>query len=94
MGHRTLLITGALDFVIAPLRPLFDDIVSATLGVDDLGRLTGELISAPPTGEARALVMAQYADAEGLSMEESVAYADSTSDLKASESVSIGGNVL
>ena len=32
LGHRTLLITGALDFVIAPLRPLFDDIVCARLG--------------------------------------------------------------
>jgi HAD superfamily hydrolase (TIGR01490 family) len=87
LGHRTLLITGALDFVVEPLRPLFDDIVSATLGVDDEGRLTGELIAAPPTGEARALVMAAYADAEGLSLEESVAYADSASDLPMLEAV-------
>ena len=27
LGHRTLLITGALDLAIEPLRPLFDDIV-------------------------------------------------------------------
>src|SRR5262249_3393818 len=78
---------GALDFVVAPLRPLFDDIVSATLGVDSEGRLTGELIAAPPTGEARALVMAAYADAEGLSLEQSVAYADSASDLPMLEAV-------
>ena len=32
LGHRTLLITGALDCVVAPLHPLFDDIVSARLG--------------------------------------------------------------
>src|SRR5947209_10211648 len=76
LGHRTLLITGALDFVVEPLRPLFDDIVAATLAVDDNGKLTGELLSAPPTGEARALVMAEYAAAEGLSLEQSVAYAD------------------
>ncbi len=25
LGHRTVLITGALDFVVEPLRPLFDD---------------------------------------------------------------------
>ena len=31
LGHRTLLITGALDFVVEPLRPLFDDIVCARL---------------------------------------------------------------
>src|SRR6266852_5875440 len=30
-GHRTLLITGALDFVIEPLRPLFDDVVAAEM---------------------------------------------------------------
>jgi HAD superfamily phosphoserine phosphatase-like hydrolase len=80
LGHKTLLITGALDFVIAPLRPLFDDIVCASLGRVD-GRFTGELDTLPPIGEARALLLADYADAHGLSLSESVAYADSTSDL-------------
>ncbi|MGH9179313.1 MAG: HAD-IB family phosphatase, partial [Acidimicrobiales bacterium] len=87
LGHRTVLITGALDFAIAPLRPLFDDIVCAKLGVDAEGRLTGELLAGPPTGEARALVMKDYADAEGLRLEESVAYADSASDLPMLEAV-------
>ena len=67
--------------MVAPLRPLFDDIVAATLGADQLGRLTGELVQAPPTGEARAMVMAAYASAEGLDLEQAVAYADSASDL-------------
>jgi len=80
LGHRTLLITGALDFIIAPLRPLFDDVVCARMGERD-GRLTGELVELPPTGEARALIMAEYADANGLQLSESVAYADSASDL-------------
>src|SRR5207302_295194 len=62
LGHRTVLLTGALDFVIEPLRPLFDDVVSATLDERD-GRLTGELVAVPPTGEARALLLAQYTDA-------------------------------
>jgi HAD superfamily hydrolase (TIGR01490 family) len=86
LGHRTLLITGALDFVIAPLRPLFDDVVCARMGERD-GRFTGELVDAPPTGEARALIMAEYAAGEGLSLEESVAYADSASDLPMLEAV-------
>jgi alcohol-forming fatty acyl-CoA reductase len=85
-GHRTLLITGALDFVIEPLRPLFDDVVCARLDERD-GRLTGELLDGPPTGEARAMVMAEYAAAEGLRLEESVAYADSASDLPMLEAV-------
>jgi len=87
LGHRTLLITGALDFVIEPLRPLFDDIVCARLGEDGAGRLTGELLAAPPTGEARALLMAGYAAAEGLRLDQSVAYADSASDLPMLEAV-------
>jgi HAD superfamily phosphoserine phosphatase-like hydrolase len=86
LGHRTLLITGALDFVLKPFEPLFDDVVCAQLGERD-GRLTGELVKAPPTGEARALVMAEYADAHGLRLEESVAYADSASDLPMLEAV-------
>ncbi len=32
LGHRTVLITGALDLVVEPLRPLFDSIVCARLG--------------------------------------------------------------
>lgn len=80
LGHKTLLITGALDVVIEPLRPLFDEVVCASLGRRN-GRFTGELLEAPPTGEARALIMADYAGANGLDLEESVAYADSASDL-------------
>jgi len=80
LGHRTLLITGALDFVVAPLAPLFDEIVCARLEVRD-GRFTGELASTPPTGEARALLMERWSASFGLSLAETVAYADSTSDL-------------
>ena len=87
LGHRTLLITGALDLVVKPLIPLFDDVVSAHLGVTADGRYTGELVDVPPTGEARAQVMADYAAAEGLELSESVAYADSSSDLPMLEAV-------
>ncbi|MBL8777926.1 MAG: HAD-IB family hydrolase [Acidimicrobiales bacterium] len=86
LGHRTVLITGALDFVIEPLRPLFDDIVCAELS-QKRGKYTGELIDVPPTGETRAQAMASYAAAEGLSLKESVAYADSASDLPMLEAV-------
>jgi len=85
-GHRTVLITGALDFVIEPLRPLFDDVVCARMGERD-GCFTGELVTLPPTGEARALAMAEYAEAENLTLAECVAYADSASDLPMLEAV-------
>ncbi|HEX3793351.1 MAG TPA: HAD-IB family phosphatase, partial [Acidimicrobiales bacterium] len=86
LGHRTLLITGALDFVIEPVRPLFDDIVCAEMGSAG-GRLTGRLTNLPPIGEARAIVLEEYAEAHNLSLEESVAYADSASDLAMLEAV-------
>jgi fatty acyl-CoA reductase len=86
LGHRTVLITGALDLVVEPLRPLFDTIVCARLGEVD-GTFTGRLEELPPIGEARALVLAEYAEAEGLQLEESMAYADSASDLPMLEAV-------
>ena len=80
LGHRTILITGALDVIVEPLRPLFDHVVAARLVQRD-GRFTGELIEAPCTGEARALAIRAYCESEGLRLEECVAYADSASDL-------------
>jgi HAD superfamily hydrolase (TIGR01490 family) len=86
LGQRTLLITGALDFIIEPIRPLFDDIVCAAMESRD-GRLTGHLTTLPPIGEARALLLADYAERHSLSLDESVAYADSASDLAMLEAV-------
>jgi HAD superfamily hydrolase (TIGR01490 family) len=86
LGHRTLLITGALEFVIAPLRPLFDDIVCARMSQAE-GRFTGRLDELPPIGEARAQLLADYADSHGLDLRESIAYADSASDLAMLEAV-------
>jgi alcohol-forming fatty acyl-CoA reductase len=87
LGHRTVLITGALDFAIGPLRPLFDDVVCAKLDTRPDGTYRGELTEVPPTGEARASVLAEYADANGFDLAEAVAYADSTSDLPMLEAV-------
>jgi len=81
LGHRTVLITGALDFVVEPLRPLFDDIVSASLAVGDDGRYLGQMVDVPPTGESRASALFDYAKAHDLNLDEAVAYADSSNDL-------------
>ncbi len=81
LGHRTILITGALEFLVEPLRPLFDEIVAARMTVRPDGTLSGELDVSPPTGEARALILADYCDSHNLRLEETVSYADSTSDL-------------
>jgi fatty acyl-CoA reductase len=87
LGHRTVLITGALSFVVEPLRPLFDEIIAAEMAVKPDGTYAGELTDVPPTGETRAQLLLDYCEAEGLSMAESVAYADSTSDLPMLEAV-------
>jgi fatty acyl-CoA reductase len=81
LGHRTVLITGALDFVVEPLRPLFDDIVSASLAVGDDERYLGQMLHVPPTGESRASALFDYAAEHDIDLAESVAYADSSNDL-------------
>jgi HAD superfamily hydrolase (TIGR01490 family) len=87
LGHRTVLITGALDFAVRGLRPLFDEIIAAEMSVKPDGTYSGHLIGVPPTGETRAQILADYCTAEGLRLDESVAYADSTSDLPMLEAV-------
>ncbi|MCP4963439.1 MAG: HAD-IB family hydrolase [Actinomycetia bacterium] len=85
-GHRTVLITGALELAVKPLAPLFDDIIAARMDHRN-GRYTGEMIDVPPTGEVRAQVMLEWADEHGLDLREGVAYADSASDLPMLEAV-------
>ncbi len=86
LGHRTVLITGALNIVVEPLGPLFDDVICSEMSIKN-DRYTGELLSVPPTGEVRAQALRDYADANGFDLAESVAYADSSSDLPLLEAV-------
>ena len=79
-GHRTVLITGALEQFVRPLAPLFDRIVAAKLAVSD-GRLTGRLAAPPLVGEARAAWLRGLAAQDGADLSQSFAYADSHSDL-------------
>ena len=86
-GHRVLLLTGALDVVVEPLAELLEvEVDCAHLLVRD-GRLTGDLASPPPAGEARAALLQEYAARHGVALAESFAYADSLSDLPMLEMV-------
>ena len=85
-GHKTVLITGALDIAVGPLRPLFDEIIAAKIGQRN-GKLTGEMVDVPPTGEVRAQLMLDWAASHGLDPSQGVAYADSASDLPMLEAV-------
>jgi alcohol-forming fatty acyl-CoA reductase len=80
LGHRTVLVTGALDVLVEPLRPLFDEIVAGHLDVVD-GRVTGHLARPPLVGEARAAWLREYADGSDADLGASWAYGDSHSDL-------------
>ena len=80
-GHRVLLLTGALDVVVEPLAELLGvEVDCAHLLIKD-GRLTGDLQSPPPAGEARAALLEDYAERNSIALAESFAYADSLSDL-------------
>lgn len=86
-GHRVLLLTGAIDVVVEPLAELLDvEVDCAHLLLKD-GRLTGDLQSPPPAGEARAALLEEYAARNGVALADSFAYADSLSDLPMMELV-------
>ncbi len=79
-GHRTILITAAMEAFVRPLAPLFDLMIAAELEVRD-GRYTGFMSTPPLVGEARAAWLRRYASLEGIDLKNSYAYADSHSDL-------------
>ncbi len=87
-GHYTVLVTGALSFIVEPIAPLFDEIVALEMPQDE-GRLTGEIRGALPIGEARADLLRQLARSHGYGEEDSIAYADSTSDLPLLEAAGV-----
>ncbi len=85
-GHRTVLITGAVDLHVEPLSVLFDEVVASRMHTKD-GVFTGFLQASPLVDEARAAWLRQYAQRHGLHLDRSYAYADSYSDRPLLEAV-------
>ena len=79
-GHRTILVTGSIGTLVAPLAGLFDEVVASEMHVRD-GVLTGFLAKPPLVDEARAAWLRQYADRHGIDLSASYGYGDSHSDL-------------
>ncbi|MET0304430.1 MAG: SDR family oxidoreductase [Microbacteriaceae bacterium] len=79
-GHRTVLVTGSIGILAAPLAGLFDEIVASSMHERN-GVLTGYLAKPPLVDEARAAWLKQYADDHGLDLSASYGYGDSHSDL-------------
>lgn len=87
-GHRVLLLTGAMDVVVEPLAELLEvEVDCAHLLIDQDGRLTGDLVSPPPAGEARGALLQRFAREGQADLSSSFAYADSLSDLPMLEGV-------
>ena len=87
-GHRVVLLSGALDFILEPFEDLADDVLTARLEEEN-GVYTGELSGAPVAGEARARMLASFARRRNVDLSRSYAYADSISDLPMLEAVGI-----
>jgi len=85
-GHRVVLLSGALDFLLEPMKDLADDVLCSTLAQEN-GHYTGELTGAPVAGDARARMLASFARRRNLDLSRSYAYADSISDLPMLEAV-------
>lgn len=87
-GHVPVLVTGSIDFIVAPLagRLGIVHVVAPSL-VERNGQFTGEL-NGPPVGEAeKARRVRRFAVEHGIDLAGSHAYGDSIADLPMLESV-------
>ena len=87
-GRRTVLVTGSLDFIIAPLARLLGvtDALSVTLGEHE-GRFTGELTTPPLSEGEKARVVQEYGARHQLDLGESYAYGNDPADIPMLEAV-------
>lgn len=79
-GHRTVLVTGTIDLMAAPLAKHFDEVVAGRMHERD-GKLTGYLATPPLVDEARASWLRKYAADHGANLSQSYGYGDSHSDI-------------
>jgi HAD superfamily hydrolase (TIGR01490 family) len=81
-GSRLVLVTGSLDFIVAPLARMLgvSDALSVSLGERE-GRFTGELTSAPLSEGEKARVLRQYAAVHQLDLGACYAYGNDLADV-------------
>lgn len=79
-GHRTVLVSGSIETLAAPVAAAFDEVVAGQMHVKD-GQLTGYLGRPPLVDEARANWLRQYAERGGYDLSASYGYGDSHADL-------------
>ncbi|CAM6087220.1 unnamed protein product [Calypogeia fissa] len=82
LGYRIVLVTGALDFQIAPLaQELGADFVYAAKLVEENGRFTGELHGMASSNSEKAERIWDYATRHSVSLRDSLAFGDSIADI-------------
>lgn len=80
-GHTVALVTGTADFVARPVAELLGvQHVLATQLQERDGRLTGEIVGEPLSGDRKAAVMTDFANERSICLTRSYAYGDSTAD--------------
>jgi len=80
-GHSIVLLSGSLDFLLAPLREEVgaDHLIAANMEVVK-GRLTGRIVGSFPYGSHKAALIQHFATEHGLDFSQSYAYADHHTD--------------
>lgn len=88
-GVSPVLLTGGLDFVVAPVAAELQAEVGAAvkLEVDSSGRFTGRLEGEPLCGERKAEAVREHARRYGIVLKESFAFGDAIGDLPMLEGV-------
>ena len=87
-GRRIVLVTGSIDFIMAPLAGELqvDDLLAPGLAQRD-GYFTGDLTGPPLSDDEKARRMRAYAEQHDLDLAGSTAFADSLADLPMLEAV-------
>eukprot|EP00850_Spirogloea_muscicola_P013910 SM000097S24763 [mRNA] locus=s97:118579:123859:+ [translate_table: standard] len=86
-GFRIVLVTGGLDFLVAPLAAeIAADAVFAASLVEEKGRFTGELQGAALGSAEKGAIVRAYAAENDISLASCHAYGDSIADLAMLES--------
>jgi HAD superfamily hydrolase (TIGR01490 family) len=81
-GDRILLVSGTLDFILAPLAAFLgaETVLCPSL-LHQNGAYRGEIAGRNVVGPVKAEVVAEYAQSHGIDLSKSHAYADSLSDM-------------
>jgi len=87
-GHRLVLTTGSLDFLVAPLALFLDVETVLAAKPERIGdHYTGRLLSPFPYGEGKQHMVEAFAAEHGLDLKQSHAYGDSPGDIEVLRSV-------